>query len=631
MRLRWGIACILLMAACTRPDNDLVETRHGTSQIKQVPEPVEGPSPKLQAIDSLIWRQPDSALAVLMDYLSDDGRDGVHTVSTNETFNNHYTQLLVSELLYKNDYKQTNREDLLQAVSYFDSLTLALGDRPHAFWRHCGLDPQSPKPNDDVVFLDARAHYINGVGYYEKDSVVEACKEYLKALEVMEEHYKEKELVGNKSLFMAYTYTRLTDLFSDLYLHEQAIYFAKISLTYYKKQDSPSWYQAWVLNKIGSHYDMMDELDSAYQYYHKASVAINDTTIILYRDIATHQVYLKYRTNDQKDIALNELHHLLSEAENEKEYCSRCAIIGEIYYYEKQFDSAWIYLNKVYNQTQNTEAKRQAAEWLVEICKAQGNDVESHEFAIFLVPFANQEENSSGLKSQLTKLYDVFKDKTHEKQHHKETMKHTKRVLVIMGGMLAMLLAVFFFYCKNKRGKRKLEVQMETERHAHKMQQAALSGRLKRSNAALKEKEEKRYDDKAPKQNHFRQAENYLEEPICRRILSICNDENNPIKSSVPVSSYANITLTDAQKAELKKAALAHYAPLFEKLRLQHPELKEKDYMYCYLCLLGLDNAQIAVMTQLSYRTVWEREKRLQHVFHKEERIAIILNELMTN
>ena len=129
MRLRWGIACILLMAACTRPDNDLVETRHGTSQIKQVPEPVEGPSPKLQAIDSLIWRQPDSALAVLMDYLSDDGRDGVHTVSTNETFNNHYTQLLVSELLYKNDYKQTNREDLLQAVSYFDSLTLALGDR----------------------------------------------------------------------------------------------------------------------------------------------------------------------------------------------------------------------------------------------------------------------------------------------------------------------------------------------------------------------------------------------------------------------------------------------------------------------------------------------------------------------
>lgn len=210
-------------------------------------------------------------------------------------------------------------------------------------------------------------------------------------------------------------------------------------------------------------------------------------------------------------------------------------------------------------------------------------------------------------------------------------MKHTKRVLVIMGGMLAMMLAVFFFYCKNKRGKRKLEVQMETERHAHKMQQAALSGRLKRSNAALKEKEEKRYDDKAPKQNHFRQAENYLEEPICRRILSICNDENNPIKSSVPVSSYANITLTDAQKAELKKAALAHYAPLFEKLRLQHPELKEKDYMYCYLCLLGLDNAQIAVMTQLSYRTVWEREKRLQHVFHKEERIAIILNELMTN
>ena len=82
-RLGWiWIAVMLAVVACARPDNDLVETRHGTSQIKQVPEPVEGPSQKLQAIDSLMWRQPDSALAVLMDYLSDDGRDGVLIVST---------------------------------------------------------------------------------------------------------------------------------------------------------------------------------------------------------------------------------------------------------------------------------------------------------------------------------------------------------------------------------------------------------------------------------------------------------------------------------------------------------------------------------------------------------------------
>ena len=336
---------LLAVAACARPDNDPVETRHGTSQIKQVPEPVEGPSFALSAIDSLMLRQPDSAFALLLDYLSNDGRDGVHTVSTNETFDNHYTQLLVSELLYKNDCAQTNRRDLQKAVHYYDSL--------------CGCTDVARNVSTDltIAFLDARAHYINGVGYYERDSVVEACKEYMKALEIMETGFEEKDLEGENAQFMAMAYTRLTVLFSDLYLHEQAIYFAKVSLAYFQKQESPSWYQAWIMNEIGSHYDMMDELDSAHYYYHKASVVIDDTTIILYRDIATHQAYLKYKASNHKDYALNKLYHLLSEAENEKELCSRCAIIGEIYYHEKQFDSAWVYLTKVYNETQNPEAK----------------------------------------------------------------------------------------------------------------------------------------------------------------------------------------------------------------------------------------------------------------------------------
>ena len=99
---------LALMAACT--------------STTKAPEPVEGPSPELCAIDSLMWRQPDSALAVLMNYLNDDGRDAARHVSTDESFNNHYANLLLAELLYKNDCEQTNRAELLQAVSYFDSL-----------------------------------------------------------------------------------------------------------------------------------------------------------------------------------------------------------------------------------------------------------------------------------------------------------------------------------------------------------------------------------------------------------------------------------------------------------------------------------------------------------------------------
>ena len=174
MRPWWGIVIMLLLAACTSHKNgDAVETRRATSLPTDV-------SPELSAIDSLMWQRPDSALTCLLPYFDTCCRDVSRNVSGNindvlagdvsgnvsTTHDCHYANLLLAELLYKNDNPQLNRAELLQAVDYYDSL--------HA----CTDVARNVSTN---AFLDARAHYINGVGYYERDSVVEACQEYLKA------------------------------------------------------------------------------------------------------------------------------------------------------------------------------------------------------------------------------------------------------------------------------------------------------------------------------------------------------------------------------------------------------------------------------------------------------------------
>ena len=81
----------------------------------------------------------------------------------------------------------------------------------------------------------------------------------------------------------------------------------------------------------------------------------------------------------------------------------------------------------------------------------------------------------------------------------------------------------------------------------------------------------------------------------------------------------------------LKQVAIKHYGDLFQWLKTNYPSLKEKDFSYFYLCLLGLNNTQIAALTQLSYRTVWEREKRLQLLFNSNEKIAVVLNGFLFN
>ena len=95
-----------------------------TSSAK-VSEPAEGPNKALSVIDSLMWRQPDSAFVLLHQFVDSPEAEAL------DTFDGHYCQLLISELLYKNDCEQTNRPALRQAVRYFDSLTLTLTTHLH--------------------------------------------------------------------------------------------------------------------------------------------------------------------------------------------------------------------------------------------------------------------------------------------------------------------------------------------------------------------------------------------------------------------------------------------------------------------------------------------------------------------
>ena len=200
--------------------------------------------------------QPDNAFELIYDF---------YTTRTDlAPFDRHYADLLLSEALFKNDYEQTLRPEVQQAQAYFDSLAA-----------------NYPK-NDDFTLLSARSHYMNGVGFMEADSVVDACTEYLKALEIMEEHFDEKDLTGQKAKFMALTYNRLGDLFSNMFMEEQAIFFDKKSLDYCKKAPTSIYGLSKTLNSIANHYDIIKKSDSAVLYYDSALCCLPDTVNSIY-------------------------------------------------------------------------------------------------------------------------------------------------------------------------------------------------------------------------------------------------------------------------------------------------------------------------------------------------------------
>ena len=625
-----GLLALLVLAACHRDDNSLVEPQHATAP--------QTASPVLAAIDSLAWQQPDSALVQLLAYLDDTCRDAMLASPTDnedtalEThsmrlYDRHYAHVLLAELFYKNDYAQTNREELLQAVDYYDSVTAVTG---WAVTRDVSL-------ND--IFLAARAHYINGVGYYETDSILDACKEYMKAVETMEEWFDEKDLTENKAKFMALAYTHLTKLFSDQYLHEQSIYFGKEALEYYNKYDATAWHKAWILNNLGSHYNILENYDSAYFYYCRGLAVLENTNNLIYRDIATRMAYLSYQTNGEAKKTLNQMRNLLAQSESERELLARYSIIGEIFYHEQQLDSAYYYLKEVFDHTESLGLKKQAAEWLVDICKAQGRDSETREYAEFLVPFANMNENQSLLKSQLTELYHIFGQDRLEIEHRQQMRKFRKfagAALVVLAA-IALVFIVFHFINKKrhkhlKRQNEEKERQFESIRFEYEIQRKALLGKLKQRNEELRAHKEERENMRKSLEMHQRRADwsslgDFLDEDICKEIMNALH--NKDIKREAKVGDHIEMKLSATQLSRLDVAVEKHFQGFTKMLTDLYPRISNDEMHQCLLYLLDVEDVHIAHLLFCDYSTVKKRSRKLKTALNTEKELRQFIREIV--
>ena len=341
-----AVVLMALMVSCDPPKKKMVE-------------PMEKPLPELATIDSLMWRQPDSAFVVLKQFAASPQADSL------DEFNGHYCQLLISELLYKNYYGQSNREGLLHAVDYFDSLTANT---------HTVLQQ---KRN---VFLDARVHYINGAGYYERGEVVNACAEYLKALEVMEEQFEEKALTGKKAVFMFYNYNRLLELFSAQFMMDPALTCGENALAYCQKIPSLSKEIPNTYFHIGKQYDKKGEKDVAKSYYEKAIEEMPDTNSPIYRDAVSMKALCDYQLGLGAEQSLKTMKQSLASVKDEREKVARFLVIGSVYSEEGIYDSALRYFEFAFKNETDATSKIRAAESIRVVYDSLGDREKANEF-----------------------------------------------------------------------------------------------------------------------------------------------------------------------------------------------------------------------------------------------------------
>ena len=430
-----GLLLAVMVRCGSSPDSPALTgtpSQSGTAALKD-----------LEGIDSLMWKQPDSALTVMLKFAASPEADSL------DKFEGHYCQMLISELLYKNDSGQSNREDLLKAVDYFDSIVAADGyktdsrrDAPRA----------SAKNVQNIAFLDARAHYIDGVGYYEKGDVVDACAEYLRTLEVMEAHFEERALTGKRAVFMFYTYNRLLELFSAQFMMEPAITCGEQVLYYCQKEASLSNQIPITFLFIGKQYDKNGKKVDARQYYVRAIEMLQDSNNVVFRDAVSLKALCDYQLGLGIDQPMNTLKQILSFSETETERLNRFQTIGFIFFEEGMFDSALVYLEPAFIGYENNPYRVKYAEYLRIIYDNLENKEKSDAYVKFIADHRKSEGENKTLISKLEAMFKNYQNQKQERQAKIEREKAIKKTLGIIIPIIVVVLVVYFvLILRNKK------------------------------------------------------------------------------------------------------------------------------------------------------------------------------------
>ena len=564
-----------------------------------------------------MWKQPDSAFARLREFAASSKADSL------DVFNGHYCQLLISELLYKNYYEQSNRKELLKAVNYFDTI--------------------------GEPFLDARAHYINGAGLYEKGSVLEACAEYLKALEVMEEHFDEKNLTGNKAMFMFYIYNRLMELFSAQFMMDPAIACGEKALARCQKEPSLFNKIPKINIHIGKQYDKKGQNAAARQYYINAIESMTTSDNLLYRDATSAKALCDYQLGYGFEQSIAVLKNNLSNASSEMERFTRFMTIGDIYYEEGVLDSALAYLEPVFLNAENQLSKVKSAEYLYVIYNGLGDKTKSDECMRFLAEYKKSDGESKATVSLLENLYQDYQNRMWEKRAENSRQATIRKAIgIIIPITIAVALAIVVL-AKNKSkkllekqqaeanrvteqrleevekshqqwiaetGKRHAE-ELEAEREAYQKEREALQQSLQSKEEQVRDLEMS-LSQQQEKMAQRREA--FLKEPICKRINDLLHGRH--ITTRDPSYQHDDITLKEKDFKQLKEAVERHFQGFDVALSGKCPSLKHNDLTLCHLYLMGLSEGEIAALRGRTYSGIKKQNESLQEKLGLDEDVA---------
>ena len=412
-------------------------------------------------------------------------------------------------------------------------------------------------PDDaDLQYLLANAYYYKGVENAFANDDVMAFRNYLNALAVMKSR---EEWPGNPyaKRFIALIYTRLSEILYRYGLNDEALSTCR---------------------NASSHFEKDTDLAAMMRY---------EATI-----------YQAEKDYDRALARFEEAESLMPIGEEVSQLS-----IGAKLFELQQFDSAYIHLKRAFVNG-DPIVRADAAAKLAEICRNKGLPEEELRYTRYYVEHSMQESRMASKKMEIEYLYDGFNNPT-----SKEVVAQKENNGLIFILLLALLVVIgflAFIIVRNRSRISHIENHISDIEEKHRQENADKDLEISQMVQQLNDTRE-RLENVT---NHtFEEAwRGFNESGIVQRIKGKMEGNDIMIKN---VGLFPKLKLKEVDFIDLVRTVNANFTDCSQRFLKDYPDLNTADFRQCCLAMLGMNDAQIAVLQGVSYSGVNRRTKKI--------------------
>ena len=514
---------------------------------------------------------------------------------TEQNAPHHFKELKTVEALLETDpavamdsVNELKRQALQSPFTVLDDNELRLREMQALYKNRC-LSEQSPDlapsvaffdsltmdyPDDaDLQYLLANAYYYKGVQCAFANDDVAAFTNYLEALNVM----RRRENWTNHPYaerFIALTYTRLSEILYRYGLHNAAFETCQKASSYYES-----------------------EPDKAAMLRFEAAI---------------------YQSQKQYDMAMARLQEAQKLAKVDEDAFQ--LVLGAKFYDIQQYDSAVPHLEQAF-QTGDRFARVDAAAKLSEIYRNKGIDDVELAYTRFYVENSMRETQMASKKMEIEYLYDNF---NHPQSEPVVTKKSDRTSLWVL--LLFLLLAVAFMayiIVRNRKRISHIENKITTIEQKHKQENADKDHEIEQMAQQLSDTREQLQANRAG----FDEAwKDFTTSDVVTKIRHSVEGKDIMIKS---VGVYPKLKLKEMDYINLVQEANRCFPDFSSCFLKDYPDLNISDLRHCCLGLLGMNDAEIAVLEGISYSGANRRTNKILSILHSGESLeSAVINYL---